>query len=180
MCETMIGSVFCRTILGSGNRSLAKGHMISEDDARMLETEGTTKVWVAELEKGEIGEDDVCPGGRERHLLRFARDPANGRGTGKLVHYRDMLRPGGRRTSEVLQLLGQRCLHRHLAQLFPRQRRTGSGRCQRSCSECSAGSPVLQAWPIRTPFAPVLYKDPASGERARELFQPFGKESPVR
>jgi molybdenum cofactor cytidylyltransferase len=31
--------------------------------------------------------------------------------------------------------------------------------------------PVLQARPIRTPSVAVLYTDPASGERARELFQ---------
>lgn len=33
--------------------------MISEEDARMLETEGMNQVWVTELEEGEVGEDDA-------------------------------------------------------------------------------------------------------------------------
>ena len=33
--------------------------MISEEDARMLETEGMNQVWVTELEDGEVGEDDA-------------------------------------------------------------------------------------------------------------------------
>ena len=42
-----------------GKKLLAKGHVISEEDARMLETEGMNEVWVTELEEGEVGEDDA-------------------------------------------------------------------------------------------------------------------------
>src|SRR5260370_15379050 len=57
-CE---GKILWRTILhSSGKKWLAKGHMISDQDARMLETEGTSEVCVAELEEGEIGEDEAA------------------------------------------------------------------------------------------------------------------------
>ena len=40
---------------------LAKGHVISDEDIRVLESEGMESIWVTELEEGEIGEDDaVC------------------------------------------------------------------------------------------------------------------------
>src|SRR5579883_1794077 len=56
------GRILCSTIFRPGGRKLlAKGHMLSEEDIRLLETEGLNEVWVTELEDGEIGEDDaVC------------------------------------------------------------------------------------------------------------------------
>ena len=54
------GRILCCTIFrSSGKKLLAKGHLISEDDIRILESEGMDKVWVTELEEGEIGEDDA-------------------------------------------------------------------------------------------------------------------------
>ena len=49
------GRVLCCTIFRAGGKKLlAKGHVISEEDASMLQTEGIHEVWVVELEKGEI------------------------------------------------------------------------------------------------------------------------------
>src|SRR5689334_23198491 len=54
------GRVLCCTIFRSGGKKLlAKGHTISEDDIRMLETEGMQQVWVTELEQGEVSEDEA-------------------------------------------------------------------------------------------------------------------------
>jgi molybdenum cofactor cytidylyltransferase len=33
--------------------------VLSEEDVRLLETEGLGQVWVTELEEGEVGEDDA-------------------------------------------------------------------------------------------------------------------------
>jgi len=45
------GRILCSTIFRPGGKKLlAKGHVISEEDARMLETEGLAEVWVTELE----------------------------------------------------------------------------------------------------------------------------------
>ena len=52
------GRMLCCTIFRSGGKKLlAKGHTLSDDDVRLLETEGLGQVWVTELEDGEIGED---------------------------------------------------------------------------------------------------------------------------
>src|SRR5260370_13490373 len=54
------GRILCCTIFRAGGKKLlAKGHLISEEDARMLQTEGMHEVWVTELEEGEIGEDEA-------------------------------------------------------------------------------------------------------------------------
>ncbi|MEO7648899.1 MAG: hypothetical protein ABIZ80_00390 [Bryobacteraceae bacterium] len=56
------GRILCCTVFRSGGKKLlAKGHVISDEDIRVLESEGMEKVWVTELEEGEVGEDDaVC------------------------------------------------------------------------------------------------------------------------
>src|ERR1700730_5188716 len=54
------GRILCCTIFRpSGRKLLGKGHVLSEEDVRLLETEGLGQVWVTELEDGEIGEDDA-------------------------------------------------------------------------------------------------------------------------
>jgi molybdenum cofactor cytidylyltransferase len=56
------GRVLCCTVFRPGGKKLlAKGHIISDDDIRVLESEGMDSIWVTELEEGEVGEDDaVC------------------------------------------------------------------------------------------------------------------------
>src|ERR1700761_3565952 len=54
------GRILCCTIFRPGGRKLlAKGHILSDEDIRLLETEGMRQVWVTELEDGEIGEDEA-------------------------------------------------------------------------------------------------------------------------
>src|SRR5512135_813345 len=56
------GRVLCCTVFRPGGKKLlAKGHVISDEDVRVLESEGMETIWVTELEDGEVGEDDaVC------------------------------------------------------------------------------------------------------------------------
>src|SRR5512139_2004710 len=56
------GRILCCTIFRAGGRKLlAKGHVISDEDIRVLESEGMEKIWVTELEDGEVSEDEaVC------------------------------------------------------------------------------------------------------------------------
>src|SRR5262249_40446147 len=56
------GRILCCTVFRSGGKKLlAKGHVISDEDIRILESEGMENVWVTELEEGEVSEDDaVC------------------------------------------------------------------------------------------------------------------------
>src|SRR5947209_14627127 len=76
------GRVLCCTIFRPGGRKLlAKGHVLNEDDVRLLETEGMSQVWVTELEEGEVGEDDavmsvagaICCGSVEIRLAAGGR-----------------------------------------------------------------------------------------------------------
>src|SRR2546423_9281174 len=56
------GRILCCTVFRPGGKKLlAKGHIISPEDVRVLESEGMDSIWVTELEDGEIGEDEaVC------------------------------------------------------------------------------------------------------------------------
>jgi molybdenum cofactor cytidylyltransferase len=60
--KSSTGRVLCCTVFRPGGKKLlAKGHIISEEDIRVLESEGMENIWVTELEEGEVGEDDaVC------------------------------------------------------------------------------------------------------------------------
>src|SRR5690348_15734718 len=44
-----------------GKKLLAKGHILRAEDIRVLQSEGMSSIWVAELEDGEVSEDEaVC------------------------------------------------------------------------------------------------------------------------
>src|SRR5436305_12170280 len=58
--KSSTGRVLCCTAFRpSGKKLLAKGHVISDEDVRILESEGMENIWVTELEEGEVGEDDA-------------------------------------------------------------------------------------------------------------------------
>jgi len=178
-----IGRVLWQTILRSGGKKLlAKGHLISEEDARLLETEGTNEVWVAELEEDEIGEAEA------------ARGVASEIGCGSLE-----IRPAaaGRAnlfTTETCCVLVDDELLKQLNytagvaiatlpnfSYASKGQRVGTvkstpfavpgSQLEVVLSMVKQSGPVLQARPIRTPSAAVLYTDPTSGERARALFE---------
>jgi hypothetical protein len=55
-----LGGILCSPIFRPGGKKLlAKGHVISDEDARMLQAEGLAEVWVTEPEDEEIGEDEA-------------------------------------------------------------------------------------------------------------------------
>src|SRR3954469_15913716 len=60
--KSSTGRVLCTTVFRAGGKKLlAKGHVISDEDVRVLESEGMETIWVTELEEGEVGEDGaVC------------------------------------------------------------------------------------------------------------------------
>ena len=60
--KSSTGRVLCCTVFRPGGKKLlAKGHVISDEDVRVLESEGMESIWVTQLEEGEVGEDDaVC------------------------------------------------------------------------------------------------------------------------
>ena len=62
-----VGRSLSSTVFRSGGKKLlSKGHVLSDDDIRMLQLEGLGQVPVTQLEEGEVGEDDA--------VLRVAQD----------------------------------------------------------------------------------------------------------
>src|SRR5215831_13465851 len=55
-----IGRVLCCTIFRpDGRKVLSKGHIINNEDLRLLENVGMRQVWVTELEEGEVSDNDA-------------------------------------------------------------------------------------------------------------------------
>jgi molybdenum cofactor cytidylyltransferase len=177
------GRVLWRTIFSAGGKKLlAKGHMISEEDIHMLEIEETHDVWVTELEEGEISEDEA--------VMNVAREI----GCGSLSI---QLAPGGRAnisTTERCCILVDHDLLRQINYTasvaiatcpnFSHARggqRVGTVKStpfvvpkadlEVVISMLKQDGPVMQARPIRTPSAAVLYTDPISGTQARKVFE---------
>lgn len=177
------GRILCSTIFRPGGRKLlAKGHVLSEEDVRLLETEGLGQVWVTELEDGEVGEDDaVCQVAAEMACgcleIRLA---AGGRANlfvteDSCVLIDDELLRQINCTSSIViatnlnfayATSGQRIatvksapfaiMKSQLAAVIDILRERG---------------PILQARPVRKPVVAVLYTDPVHGDRAKQLFE---------
>src|SRR6476469_1663204 len=181
--KSSTGRVLCCTVFRPGGKKLlAKGHVISDEDVRILESEGMENIWVTELEDGEVGEDDAVAAvagemGCGSFEIRLA---AGGRANliateNCCVLVDDELLKQINCTSSVViataanfsyAVAGQRIAtvksapcavaKDHLAALLTIIRERG---------------PILQARPLRVPNVGVLYTDPISGERARQLFE---------
>ena len=72
----------CTVFKPGGKKLLAKGHVISDEDIRVLESEGMENVWVTELEEGEVSEDDAVMAGkrqqvRKKIIVRCSRAAVN-------------------------------------------------------------------------------------------------------
>ena len=71
--RTSTGRILCCTVFRPGGKKLlSKGHVISEDDVRVLQSEGMDNIWVTELEDGEVSEDHQ--GSRHQSGLRRKRN----------------------------------------------------------------------------------------------------------
>lgn len=177
------GRILCCTIFRPGGKKLlAKGHILSDEDVRILETEGMEEVWVTQLEDGEIGEDEAV------------LEVATRIGCGSLE-----LRPaaGGRAnlfaTEDCCLLVDDELLKQINCtasvviatggnfSFVPAGQRVATVKSMPfavSASEVEAvrnilmeRGPILQARPLQDPQVAVLYCDPVQGERARQLFE---------
>ena len=103
--KSSTGRVLCCTVFRPGGKKLlAKGHIISDEDVRVLESEGLDSIWVTELEEGEVGEDEaVCQVASEMGCGSFEIRLAAG-GRANLMATENCLRAGGRRPPETDQL----------------------------------------------------------------------------
>lgn len=176
------GRVLCSTIFRPGGRKLlAKGHVLREEDIRLLETEGLEQVWVTELEAGEVSEDDaVCQASREMGCGSIEIRLAAG-GRANLYAIEDVC---------VLvddELLKQiNCISSVVTATAPNFSFSKAGarvatvkstpfavaqsQLEAIVNVLRERGPILQARPIRSPAVAVLYSDAVQGDRARNLF----------
>jgi molybdenum cofactor cytidylyltransferase len=181
--KSSTGRILCCTVFRPGGKKLlAKGHVISDEDIRVLASEGMESIWVTELEDGEIGEDDaVCAVASEMGCGSFEiRLAAGGRANllateNCCVLVDDELLKQINCTASVViatslnfsyAIAGQR-----IATVKSAPFAVSKDQLDAVTGILKERGPILQARPVRTPSIGVLYTDPISGERARQLFE---------
>ncbi len=181
--EESMGRILCCTIFRPGGKKLlAKGHVISEEDVRLLVTEGMDSVWVTELEDGEIGEDEAVTiisremgcGSIEIRLAAGGRANLFVTEDSCLLVDDELLKQINCASSVVIATMpnfsfakaGQR-----IATVKSAPFAVAKSQLEAVTSILKERGPIMQARPLRAPLAAVLYTDPVSGERARQLFE---------
>jgi molybdenum cofactor cytidylyltransferase len=139
-------------------------------------------IWVTELEEGEVGEDDaVCQVASEMGCGSFEIRMAAG-GRANLVATEnccvlvddELLKQINCTASVVIAtslnfsyaVAGQR-----IATVKSAPFAVGKEQLEALTNILKERGPILQARPVRAPSVGVLYTDPISGERARQLFE---------
>jgi molybdenum cofactor cytidylyltransferase len=177
------GRILCCTIFRPGGKKLlAKGHLLNEEDIRLLETQGLDKVWVTQLEEGEVGEDDAVTmvagemacGGVEIRLAAGGRANLIATEDCCVLVDDELLKQINCTASVAIATAmnfsfakaGQR-----IATVKSAPFAVAREQLEAVVSILRERGPILQARPIRNPTVGILYSDPASGDRARQLFE---------
>lgn len=168
----------CTIFRGGGKKLLAKGHVISDDDISLLEVEGMNEVWVAELEDGEVSEDDAvmmvanamacgsvdirrCSGGRAN---LSATEPA-------CVLLDDDLLKQINCAASIAIATARNFSYAAAGQRVTTIKSTPfavpKDQLEAIVSILADRGPILQVRPIQNPSVAVLYTDPVHGERSR-------------
>ncbi|MBL8290373.1 MAG: molybdopterin-binding protein [Bryobacterales bacterium] len=176
------GRILCCTIFRAGGRKLlAKGHVISDEDVRLLETEGMEQVWVTQLEDGEVSEDEAVSivaqtigcGAVEIKLAAGGRANIFATEDCCVLVDDELLKQINCTASIVIATAlnfsyakaGQR-----IATIKSAPFAVAQAQLEAVISILKERGPILQARPIRAPQIGVLYSDPMNGDRARQLF----------
>ncbi len=177
-----MGRILCCTIFRPGGKKLlAKGHILSEEDVRLLANEGMEHVWVTELEAGEVAEDNAVMlvagelgcGSVEIRLAAGGRANLMATQDCCVVVDDELLKQINCTASIVISTLtnfsfakaGQRICTVKSAPFA-----ISNAQLDAVISILKERGPILQARPIKEPVVAVLYTDPVSGDRAKQLF----------
>lgn len=177
------GRILCCTVFRPGGKKLlAKGHVISDEDVRVLESEGMEQIWVTELEDGEVGEDDAVKAVADEMGCGSFEIRAAAGGRSNLIATEpccvlvddELLRQINCTASVVIATVpnlafavaGQR-----IATVKSAPFAVAKEQLQAIIGIVKERGPILQARPIRGATVGVLYSDPLSGERGRQLFE---------
>jgi molybdenum cofactor cytidylyltransferase len=177
------GRILCCTIFRScGKKLLAKGHLMSEEDVRLLETEGMEKVWVTELEEGEVGEDeavtmvsrDMGCGALEIRLAAGGRANLVASESCCVLVDDELLKQINCTASLAIATVpnfSHAKARQRIATVKSAPFAVAKSQLEAVTSILTERGPILQARPIRSPAIAVLYSDPVNGDRARQLFE---------
>src|SRR6202051_967060 len=181
--QTSAGRILSSAVFRPGGKKLlAKGHILRAEDVRVLQSEGMERIWVTELEEGEVPEDEA--------VCAIAGEMACG-------SYEIQLAPGGRAnliaTENCCVLVDDELLRRVnctsgvvIATTLNFSFAMAGQRIAtvKSAPFAVAGTdfdvllsmlrecgPIMQARPIQSAGVGVLYCDPGNGDRARSLFE---------
>jgi hypothetical protein len=182
------GRVLCCTIFRQGGRKLlAKGHILSEDDVRLLATEGLSQVWVTELEEGEVGEDEAVRqvateagcGCLEIRLAAGGRANLFATEDCCVLVDEELLRQINCTSSTVIATVPNFTHARaemRIASVKSTPFAVPKDQLEAVINILKERGPILQARPIRSASVAVLYSDPLNGDRARQLFEPVVRQ----
>jgi len=172
----------CTIFRAGGKKLLAKGHVISEEDVSLLEVAGMNEVWVTELEDGEVSEDEavMMVGGEMACGCIDISLAAGGRANltateSACILVDDELLKQINCTASIAIATVSNFSHvmagRRAATVKSAPFAAAKDQLEAVVSILKERGPILQARPIRNPSVAVLYSDPVSGERARQLFE---------
>jgi len=165
-----------------GKKLLAKGHILREEDIRILQSEGLGQIWVAQLDEDEVAEDEaVCGVAGEMACGCYEIQLAAG-GRANLLASEDccvlldeeLLRQVNCTSSLVIAstlnfsfaTAGQR-----IASIKSAPFAVAKSDFEGTLNMLRERGPIMQARPVRNSTVGVLYCDPTNGERARTLFE---------
>jgi molybdenum cofactor cytidylyltransferase len=166
---------------------LSKGHLISDDDVRLLENAGMRQVWVTQLEEGEVGEDDAVQqvtslmacGALEIRMTAGGRAILVATEDCCVLVDEDLLNQINCTASIVIATVQNFSFCRagqKIAIVKSAPFAVPQSELDALVSILQERGPILQARPIRQPSVGILYNDPSTGERARQLFENVARE----
>lgn len=172
----------CAIFRPCGKKLLAKGHLIREEDVRLLEMEGLQRVWVTELEEGEVSEDqaamavaaEIACGSVEIRLAPGGRANLTATTDCCVLVDEDLLRQINCTSSTVIATAENFSFARtgqRIATVKTAPFAVAQSELDTIVSILRERGPILQARPITQPVVGVVFSDPISGDRARQLFE---------
>lgn len=181
--QASAGRILCCTIFRPGGRKLlAKGHVLSDEDVRLLQTEGMQQVWVTELEDGEIAEDEavvavagaMCCGSIEIRMAAGGRANLIATEDACVLVDDELLKQLNCTASVVIATVNNYRFVKageRVATVKSAPFAVSRAQLEAVLSILNERGPILQSRPVRDPNVALLYTDPVHGDRARTLFE---------
>ena len=181
--KSAAGKLLCSPVFyPSGKKLLAKGRLLSEEDIRLLDSEGHQRVAVAVLDEGEVPEEEAAVGiasqaacgSMEIRLAAGGRANLHATENCCLLLDEQLLRMVN--LSGCLTIAtGENFSYAEAGSRVATVKTAPFAVCRASYEEVlrnvAEQGPLIQARPMRNPTVGVLYTDPRQGDRARQLFE---------